>query len=211
MKTNAWLCLLLLVGTTLARVSITDTSPKGSPLVWLGTTTSITAKNTASIEILAYVARVKSVNAANIGSLNIRHDYYFKPAGVAAGGTVEAFDLTRVKPSFATADTINATTLYVQFVNGTEWGDHAVGLAWISTRNECKVLLSDLTAAYQQGGVGSVDAKLRQVVKSPDYGVMMKYNATHLSMLPSDPDRLAEINSRIVSAAKHDKALAGQH
>jgi len=202
MKTNAWFCSLLLVGTTLAQVSVTDTSPKGSPLAWSGTPTSLTGKNTNSIEILSYVARVNSVT--------VRHDYYFKPTGVAAGGTDRAFDLTAVKPSLATADTLAATTVYVQFVDGTERGDHAVGRAWTSTRNEINVLLSDLTAAYQQGGFGGLDAKIEGVIHSADYGVVMKYIASHLSMLHSDSDRLAEINSRIVSAAKHDKMPAGQ-
>ena len=202
MKTKILLCSLLLIGTALAQISIKDASPSDSPLAWSGIPTGLTGKNVAQKEILCYVAKVNS-------HLTIQKDYYFKPAGLAPGNMGDSFDLTVLQPSFATINAITVTTLYVQFVDGTEWGDHAVGRALTSTRNEINVLLASLTAAYSQGGFSALRATLQKVKDGADYGEMMKSMATQISMLSSDADRLADINSRVASSANHDKTLAG--
>src|SRR6516165_5895287 len=70
-------------------------------------------RNVAPKEILAYVVEFKSPYAI------FAHDYYFKPEGIAPGA-VATFDLKASKPGHV---------LWAQFVDGTEWGNHNVGLS----------------------------------------------------------------------------------
>jgi len=99
--------LLLLLGSAVAQVQPFAFSQVSAD-TWQG-------KNVAPKEILAYVIEFESPHVTVLS-----HDCYFKPDGIASGA-IEVFDDAKASEP--------GHVLWVQFVDGTEWGDHRIGLS----------------------------------------------------------------------------------
>ena len=145
-------------------------------------------RNVAPKEILAYVVEFKSPYAI------FAHDYYFKPEGIAPGA-VATFDLKASKPGHV---------LWAQFVDGTEWGNHNVGLSnLLRLRPGLLRWLSEMINAYSHGREKEFSVYLASN-KETDFFVkyvwiMQQQNGTE--------GAIGRLRIRLASAAKHDKML----
>ena len=147
-------------------------------------------RNVAPKEILAYVVEFKSPYAI------FAHDYYFKPEGIAPKAS-EVFDY--VKTSEA------GRVLWVQFVDGTEWGDHKIGLSEILRHRQPMLqLLTQMVSAYSHGGGKEFSAYLESNKKVDAFvkhiWIMQQQTGTD--------GAVGHLKIRLDSAAKHDKMLA---
>src|SRR5262249_39698313 len=114
---------VLLIGVLHAQTPIQDVSEKGNPLSFAPTVTAddywdsnITAQNVSNKEILAY--------AIDFSGLVTGRDLYFNK-DVFGPNTTSV--LTELPEDFHQPPTIHAHVLWVQFVDGTEWGDPKAG------------------------------------------------------------------------------------
>ena len=175
--------LLLLLGALAAQTQPFAFS-QVSPYTWQ-------AKNVASKEILAYVIEFESPRFTIAA-----HDYYFKPEGIAPKAS-EVFDY--VKTSEA------GRVLWVQFVDGTEWGDHKIGLSEILRHRQPMLqLLTQMVSAYSHGGGKEFSAYLESNKKVDAFvkhiWIMQQQTGTD--------GAVGHLKIRLDSAAKHDKMLA---
>jgi hypothetical protein len=159
-------------------------------------------KNVTSKEILAYVIEFDSTHT------RFSHDYYFKPQGLVPNALE---DFERPPQSSQKAPPIPMTggkVLYVQFVDGTEWGDHAVGEPLLNNRQPMERLISQMVDAYSQGGEKGFSDYLATAMKSSD--VTESGFATYIRMTQQQSGiegALGHLKIRLQSAAKHDKTL----
>jgi hypothetical protein len=150
-------------------------------------------KNIASKEILAYVIEFESPRVTIVA-----HDYYFKPEGIAPGA-IEVFD--QVKASEP------GHVLWVQFVDGTEGGDHKIGLSDVLQRRQPTLhWVSQMVNAYSRGGQKEFLAYLES-----NKGVdSLVQDVWRMQEQTGTEDTIGHLRIRLASAAKHDKMLAGQ-
>jgi hypothetical protein len=197
--------ILLLVGSLFAQASIQDVSAAGSPLSLSGTAADILGLNVSQKEILLYVVAFKAVNSG----VSFRHDYYFKPNGVLPNTTE---NVGEISPKFAAAGLSQASVQYVQFVDGSEWGDRTVGAPVLGNRQPILGLLSQVSVAYDSGGE-SAFAKLLNSTKDdaaqPDAVRSMARYFLRMETQTGIDAALVHLKGRIGAAVQHDRTLAG--
>jgi hypothetical protein len=174
--------LLLLLGSAVAQTQPFAFS-EVSPYTWQG-------KNVASKEILAYVIEFESPHV-----MIVAHDYYFKPEAIAPGA-IEVFD--QVKASEL------GHVLWVQFVDGTEWGDHRIGLSdLLQHRQPTLRWVTEMVSAYSHGGEKKFSAYLES---NKEVDGFVKHVWIMQQQTGTD-GVLGHLKIRLASAAKHDKML----
>jgi hypothetical protein len=139
--------IILLAGPLFAQTPIQDVSAAGGPLSLSGTTANIVGQNVSQKEILLYVIEFKAVRG--VGGSLFRHDYYFKPNGVLPGTTE---NISEMSPEPIDAALSLGVVQYVQFVDGTEWGDRTAGDPIIGNRKPVFGLFSQMITACNAGG-----------------------------------------------------------
>lgn len=158
-------------------------------------------KNVTSKEILAYVVEFESTHT------RFAHDYYFKPQGLVPNGLEDFAHPPRSSPKAPPITMTGGKVLYVQFVDGTEWGDGAIGEPLLSNRQPMVRLISQMVDAYSQGGKASSDY-LAAAMKSSN--ATESGFATHIWMMEQQSGiegALRHLKVRLQSAAKHDRTL----
>lgn len=150
-------------------------------------------KNVASKEILAYVIQFEAPHVTVLS-----HDYYFKPQGIAPQST-EVFD--EVKASEA------GHVLWVQFVDGTEWGDHKIGLSNLLIHRQPTLRwVSEMVRVYSHGGDKEFSAYL---ASNKDVDGFVKH-VWIMQQQSGTEGALGHLKIRLASAAKHDKTLGNK-
>ena len=177
--------LLLLLGSAVAQVQPFAFSQVSAD-TWQG-------KNVAPKEILAYVIEFESPHVTVLS-----HDYYFKPDGIASGA-IEVFDDAKASEP--------GHVLWVQFVDGTEWGDHRIGLSNLLLHRQPTLRwVSEMVSAYSHGGKKEFSAYLESNKEVDGFvkhvWIMQKQTGTD--------GALGHLKIRLASAAKHDKMLEGK-
>jgi hypothetical protein len=194
--------LVLLAGTLFAQSAVKDVSPAGSPIAITGDTTNVAGKNVSSKEILAYFISFKSD-----GAHNYSHDNYFS-TGVAPGGEAMIAPLTsedRINLSVP----VNATVTYVQFVDGTEWGDHDEGTKILEIRSLLLQFNKEMLASATSGLTDFTrlltttenDTTQEPSVRGMAAGMRRRLDEVGLSGV------IFQIRKRLIQAAAHDKTL----
>ena len=197
------LAVIFLVGSVFAQIQ--DASPAGAPMQLAGTAAGgMTGTNTASNEILAFVISYGPNN------FTFNRDFYFQPAGIAPGATRPMVELGALPPKFLSQFT-SGTVIYVQFADGTEWGDLSSGHQSIANRKAYLTLYSQVVSAYGTGGQTAVEALLNNTANAdpqpnPDVSGMASTLLTQEKSKGIDWF-LSEMNRYIDSAAAHDKTL----
>jgi hypothetical protein len=160
-------------------------------------------KNITSKEILAYVVEFESTHT------RFAHDYYFKRQGIIPNG-LEDFELPPL-PRLQKEPPIPMTggkVLWVQFVDGTEWGEHALGEKLLSIRQPMLHLISQMIDAYGRGGEEGFSQYLATAKTSAD--ATESGFATHIWIMQQQSGTegaVGHLKVRLQSAAKHDKTL----
>jgi hypothetical protein len=183
--------LLLLLGSSVGQTQPFTFSPfafsQVSAYTWQ-------AKNVASKEILAYVIEFEAPQVT-IAS----HDYYFKPEGIAPGA-IESFDYVKASEP--------GHVLWVQYVDGTEWGDHKIGLSNILLRRQPMLReITEMVSAYSHGEEKEFSAYLES---NKEVDAFVKH-IWILQQQTATDGAVGHLKIRLDSAAKHDKMLEGKH
>jgi hypothetical protein len=189
--------LLFFVTSAFAQVSQPMTFQETRSGQWQG-------KNIAPKEILAYVVEFESTHTRFI------HDYYFKPEGVMPN-TLE--DFTPLQPPQlpppGKAQMTGGKVIYVQFVDGTEWGDHPIGEEKLLRERKPRLrLIADMVDAYSRSGDKGFSDYI-ETAKTSD-NILDRSFAKHVWMMQQQSGidgALGFLKMRLASAAKHDKTL----
>src|SRR5207248_470714 len=105
-------------------------------------------------------------------------------------------------------ETLQAKVLYVQFVDGTEWGDRAAGEKLLQSRQESLQFMTRLIAACDKGGETAFMTLLNNTNQnSSDMASGMPGHLLHLKTKSGMTGVLQQIQMKLASAAKHDKTL----
>lgn len=173
--------LLLLAGCALAQTQPISLAATNG--VWQGT-------NTTSNEILAYVVVFQNPHYTLYS-----HDYYFKPHGVLPGA-VERMDMI----DYATEGTL----IWVQYTDGTEWGDHAIGQQQVLSRrgpllNEMKGMVD----AYSQGGDKGLSDYIASAGNADGFALSMAEQQKRAGV----DGVIGRLKVNLSSAAQHSNAL----
>jgi hypothetical protein len=174
--------LLLLLGSAVAQTQPFAFS-QVSPYTWQG-------KNVAFKEILAYVIEFQSPQLTFVA-----HDYYFKPEGLAPGA-IETFDFVKAfEPGHV---------LWVQFVDGIEWGDHKIGLSKVLERRQPTLRsVAEMVKAYSDGREKEFLAYLES---HKERDSLVKHIWIMQQQTGTD-GALGDLTIRMDSAAKHGDLL----
>ncbi|SRR6266851_3748419 len=154
------------------------------------TPTMIMATNTSTQEIIAVV--IRSPAGGSGWSAVISHDFYFKQGITPTEATaVDAHDDGRTY--------ISAELLFVQFADGSTWGDSTLAADLLARRKPQKDFLENVLLAYQSQGEQAFVDQLQQEKE-------FRGLATHLLDIQKQSgtaaavdvvkDRLAAANSR---------------
>jgi hypothetical protein len=146
--------------------------------------------NVTSQEILAYV-----VNFTNPHYTILEHDYYFKPNGVLPGALehMHNFDPNH-----------QAQVLWVQFVDGTEWGDHTVGQNLLNQRGPLLQEMNAMIDAYSKGGDKGLSSYIASAGNADGFALSMAEQQKRAGV----DGVLARLKVNLSSAAQHANALS---
>jgi hypothetical protein len=185
----------------LALTTVTALGQDGGPLhlVFPVNHNNITAKNVSTKEILAYVVKFDH------GQFN--RDYYFKPQGVMPSAIERVGEFP---PEATPAQPIEGEVTYVQFVDGSTWGDEQYADSVIGGRKPLLAFFATLTAAQISGGSAKVNSVLVSTSKDPTIDRAVRGMAHHFLNMKAQTGMdsvMYHLKSRVSSAAKHEKTL----
>jgi hypothetical protein len=193
----------LLVGALFGQSAIQDASPVGSPLVISGNTANISGKNVSGKEIVTYALSFKTN-----GVHTYNHDNYFS-TGVAPGAEAMISPLS-TDDGIDLSVTVIATVTYVQFSDGTEWGDPSIGTYVRSLRAAILQLNKQMLSA-SNNGQASLEQLLTRVKNDetllPAVRGMAAMSLRQLSAVGFN-GVVTQVQSRLTAAATHDKTMA---
>ncbi len=164
--TKCSLAMVVLLVTALASattIPITDTSNEGSPIALEGTfafdqnssVLTVVGHNKSPQAVLAVVA-VVLVNP--VINFNSEHDHYFSSMQIDVNRDFDVVETPTLPldasdlQSLASQTSGTAKVLWVQFVDGTTWGDKQVESRIFRERQEIKAFLTHLLDVYNQSG-----------------------------------------------------------
>jgi hypothetical protein len=184
MKLKVLSTFLIVVGSMMAQSQQPIALTKIGKNLWQG-------KNVSGKEILAHVTKFENPHLTIY-----THDHYFRPDGLMPDAV----------ESFEEVDDANiASILWVQYVDGTEWGDHEVGRTEvINNRGPQLQRVTEMVGAYEHGG----DKELSDYLfshKEPDVQHMLR-----TQQRAGMDGVLGRMKMFLSSAAKHDKTLQGK-
>jgi len=128
---------------------------------------AVVGHNVSTKNIIALVATIKYAGFRGPGTTMLyRHDFFFKQHGLEAGesfeipikrdGGEEPFNIITID-SYATAE-----LQFVQFDDGSTWGDKNAAEALFAQRLDTEAYLNRLLAAYKQRGPSAFPSALEQ-------------------------------------------------
>ena len=177
MKGTTLTILLLACGLAFGQ-KFQDVSAKGSP-VSLGVKHDsadmgpyVAARNTSNKSILAMVAVVCATDEhGNVVPCFSNMDYAFKGA-VFASGEERFACLMDPADEGAKVTSVEGAVLFVQFDDGTIWGDPAVGKELLAARPQKLAFLQKLVETYYASGEDAFNAVLNEGMhQSPEHTV----------------------------------------
>ena len=199
MKTLAavLLCTVSLFGQT-----VTDASTK-CPLVVSGTPAHVVGVNKGTKEIIAYSKEFVATTAdpdTPPNRLHFTYDYFFKPNTIKVG---EAVELQPLPPdAIAPNESFTVVTKYLQFADGTEWGNPLDWPDRVQVRKEVLSLIQRAAAAYQTGGDDGLQTLLTTVKNTQGGTGMGQVVAAHLLRI-GIIEALSELQMREMMAKAH--------
>lgn len=174
-------------------VSIVDKSTTGAPLVSAGivTVSLLTAPtgatvishrddwkatNTSAKPVVALVATLLiTFQTGTRVTRTARYDAYFHPTIVQPGDEVDLYadslggQITKAGPSDLGEPVVDVTLRWVQFSDGTVFGDSQYGADLVRTRRDIRSALTKLDQVYRTQGGSAFLAELEKPVESaPD-------------------------------------------
>ncbi len=181
---------------------------------------SVIVKNVSNKTVISMWVRVNTDTTEIIS----KHEHFFKDHGIAAGDTIEiaipelaAVSTTNTSLGLTTtvntpgSPNISAELLFVQFEDGTSWGDEKSAANVHAERAAMEAYLKHVSAAYQQAGEAAMVTAMNENVDTVTDSVqalrailMQSYKAGGISAA------LDQLNHRLQNAANR-KATGKQY
>jgi hypothetical protein len=194
-------------------LALVDTSGSGAPVSLSGTATiqnepqhrfafHISASNVSDKAILLRVIGVQIVGEGNEESpMSIfRRDECFFGADLFAAYTSEALEVSDDRPhEQSTASAVNIAVLFVQFVDGSTWGDPDEGKEALADRELTLKKLAELRRTYQTEGGAQFGAALMQ--QQPD--VLINQLKSSYQTTGDAEDTMKLLNQKLHNAESH--------
>ena len=187
----------LLCATTLLGQTITDASVK-CPLVVSGSPSNVVASNNGSKQIIAYSMEfISTSGAVPPNRLHFTHDYYFQPYNIEAGTvtTLHSLPPEDIDPK----ESFTVITKYLQFSDGTEWGDASDWPDRVEVRNDVR---NFVTRALQSGSLDALKTFLTGVIQDRSAPSVAKVVSAHLLRMDM-ADAQSELQVRAIMATAH--------
>jgi hypothetical protein len=191
-----------------------DNSETGCPVTLKGDVSftptnvvlAVTAHNNSKLGVLATVAQL---DVSPIIFYTEWHDHYFKNPIISAplsdftiaDGTQFPLDTPSAKTLSAKTDHAFGKILWIQFSDGTTWGDAPTGNQVFTERRQMKSFQTSLVTAFETGGNDAFLKVLSAPPNSVSEGLAAKFQAmlqssNVLTVVTTIKDRLATGNSR---------------
>ena len=177
----------------------------GSPLLFEPTVTAdiywprnVNAKNVSSKEVLAF-------DIVFNGSFGASRDFYMGDEGFMPESTEV---VTEIAEDQTLPPTLQARVLWVQFADGTEWGDHTAGIGVLMNRKAYRDFMAQVVNTYSTGG--DALALITSTKQNDQANPMVIAMATHFLDLSKSGKWamvIQHIQGKLANAAKHDKQL----
>lgn len=141
---------------------------------------------------------------AKVGTFyTLEHDHFYKPIGVLPGDFIEMGHVDNL--TLFSKFPLEMRVLFVEFADGSTWGDRQAGEDLLQRRRACGAFLTTLQDAYQTGGYSAVHSRL--VNESKTAGSLARGLAAGLLITEQQPAGeegvLAHIEMRAKAAQNH--------
>jgi hypothetical protein len=156
------------LGQSLSVIPFQDISSKDAPAILQGegristehaATFTINLRNVSTKEIIAVVAKVGTF-------YTLEHDHFYKPIGVLPGNVIEMGHVENL--TLFSKLPLEMRVLFVEFADGSTWGDRQAGEDLLQRRRACGAFLTALQEAYQAEGYSTVHSRLVSESKNKD-------------------------------------------
>lgn len=216
-------------------ISVSDDSPAGSPVSITGTLTfpdpsrvecSITGHNQWSKSIILAVAELKLVKpSGEPAQIRFERDTFFKPQPISLpesdfliGSDCEAGGTERVKINGEWVDTPrtptmpggHASVIYLEFEDGSEWGDYLAAARTIERRPAVLASLKSLKLTYATEGPEGLE---KAIAKDQKPGSSAELLYTKLKMIRDHMGigAVAQTIDQFLATAERRKAALRPH
>jgi hypothetical protein len=191
------------------------TNATDSPISYTGTAAysakstvvNVSGHNLTAKPMVLVVANIYSTGYEGVKqTMYYQHDFFFKQNEIAPSSDFEITDISwnvHVLPQGnapRTAPHAEGETLFVQFADGTTWGDSKNGLKALTERKQAEELLKAMVSAYQSGGESALLPILAPDVEGGTYVSSM---VKHLRMVQADSGTAAlmeDVKARLAKA-----------
>jgi hypothetical protein len=221
--------LLLSLSSLAQTLTVIDDSPSDSPITMKGTVTwdsagnttcAIKLHNSASKIVVAWRQDIEATFPNGGYTLGYwRHDHFFKDEAMLAhmspqpGSDAESYIDCGVfsVPTWtsSTAPNVKIKTYWVQFIDGSRWGDPDAQAYMMAQRNNAVQFLNQLAAAYAHGGEQAFTQTLTSFnprgINSRATDELNEAHTTQLLLeqMPDVKTQLVEVNRKLSVAASH--------
>lgn len=167
---------------------------------------TLTIRNSSSQPVLAYVIHVSKF-CIERNELE-RHDFFFKDQAFLPGATFTkqlGVPGTESQTAQVSGAPLEATVLFVQFADGTTYGDQTVGKALLSQRQDVVTFLQQLQAASNDQQTFSSILSQQQTPSTSLWVV-----SQHLNMIMVDSGMqavVADVNKRLQVAQQRQNIM----
>ena len=181
---------------------VQDISPSNTPLRVSGTFDNILGQNRTNKDMLAYVVIFQTLS--NHARVNLSQDDYALPRMLAANSVQAIYDVDPETASLDLATTIQARVVWVQYADGTTWGD--------TTNDTVANLLRDrvgLRQFLEQVSTATsmtVMSLLAQIQVDVQQSQIARDMAAYYSRM-SAADVMNDVSTRLAAVAAHNKML----
>jgi hypothetical protein len=204
------LCLFYVATASAQTTNLTDVSDADNPFELSGTVSitnskaafAVQGKNVSNKDIILYRVELVGINVND-------HDYYFQSHSIMSGDVANvlvptALDINTMLQNPQALDKPQMRVIYVQFGDGTDWGDKTVGMSLRAKRPILTAALNSWLAAYKSGG----DTALQEALgNEPTYFCQgVASNVLSIQARSGTTSAVAFIESRLDSAKTRQAA-----
>jgi hypothetical protein len=209
MRTTLASFLLFLAGTCSAQSTIHDVSAPGNSFELSGTTAAVNGRNVSQKDIMFFTVVLRTPQGQTGATFN--HDYYFKinGHGIQPGESVTLNHMLSHRRALDESLT-EGTVAYIQFADGTSWGDPGIADAGtlIANRPRLVELYEQALKAYNSGGENGVQAFLEAAKADAAQSETNRVEANHLLAVMQQKgvaESVSRLQTRLAAAAQHSQ------
>jgi hypothetical protein len=170
---------------------------------------NVVGRNETSKNVLALVAIIRAAGFRGPGTeMLYRHDFFFKDHGLGPGDTfdipidsnlsMKPFNVTTLKSH------ADAELLFLQFDDGSTWGDQTIAESLIAQRGDVEAYLHRLLLTYTDHGDKAFVAALQDAPKAGESAFAVSQHLLTLYDQFGTPSTVDNVRARLKIASERD-------